>query len=246
MPARETEAIILRTFPLGEADRLVSFFGRASGRMRGVAAGARSVKNRYGSTLGVMSHVQLWYVEKETRELVRIQQAELLESLHKSQSDYELSTGLAIVSEISELVLPDHEVSESMFRLMLLTAREVERTADWTLPVTYFAFWTVRLGGWLPRFDRCAKCGKPFGAQVAYAAGWADGLFGEDCRSSGMRPLPVGARKLAEQFTGTSLDKLPAGELAKSDVEELREVCLNWIEHHTEKKLGTRRMLETT
>ena len=246
MPAKETEAIILRTFPLGEADRLVSFFGRSSGRMRGVAAGARSVKNRYGSTLGVMSHVQLWYIEKETRELVRIQQAELLESLHKSQSDYELSTGLAIVSEIAELVLPDHEVSESMFRLMLLAAREVERTADWTLPVSYFAFWTVRLGGWLPRFDRCAKCGTPFGAQPAYAAGWADGLFCENCRSSGMRPLHLEARKLAEQFAGTSLDKLAASGVPKREAEELREVCLNWIEHHTEKKLGTRRMLETT
>jgi DNA repair protein RecO (recombination protein O) len=246
MPARETEAIILRTFPLGEADRLVSFFGRASGRMRGVAAGARSVKNRYGSTLSVMSHVQLWYIEKETRELVRIQQAELLESLNKSQSDYELSTGLAIVSEISELVLPDHEVSEPMFRLMLLTAREVERTADWTLPVSYFAFWTVRLGGWLPRFDRCAKCGTAFGVDPAYAAGWADGLFCENCRSSGMRPLMVDGRKLAEQFAGTSLDKLDAKGMSKRDVEELREVCLNWIEHHTEKKLGTRRMLETT
>src|SRR5271157_4317746 len=222
MPARETEAIILRTFPLGEADRLVSFFGRVSGRMRGVAAGARSVKNRYGSTLSVMSHVQLWYVEKETRELVRIQQCELLESLNKSQSDYELSTGLAIVSEISELVLPDHEVSEPMFRLMLLTAREVERTADWTLPVAYFAFWTVRLGGWLPRFDRCPKCGKEFGALPAYAAGWADGLFCETCRSSGMRPLNLEARKLAEQFAGTSRDKLAAAELSKLDAEELR------------------------
>ena len=95
MPARETEAIILKTFPLGEADRLVSFLGRTSGRMRGVAAGARRIKNRYGSTLQVMSHVQLWYVEKETRDLVRIQQCELLESLNKSQSDYGLSTGLA-------------------------------------------------------------------------------------------------------------------------------------------------------
>src|SRR6201981_47719 len=74
MPARETEAIILKTFPLGEADRLVSFLGRTSGRLRGVASGARRIKNRYGSTLEVLSHVQLWYVERETRDLVRIQQ----------------------------------------------------------------------------------------------------------------------------------------------------------------------------
>src|SRR6266446_1196022 len=51
MPARETEAIILKTFPLGKADRLVSFLGRSSGRVRGVAEGGRRVKNRYGSTL---------------------------------------------------------------------------------------------------------------------------------------------------------------------------------------------------
>src|SRR5882762_6995222 len=168
MPARETEAIILKTFPLGEADRLVSFLGRASGRLRGVAAGARRVKNRYGSTLEVLSHVQIWYVEKETRELVRIQQCELLESFHKAQSNYGLSTGLAVISEISELILPEHEISEPMFRLILLAAREVERTGDWNLPLSYFAFWTVRLGGWLPRFDRCTACGAAFDAKPAF------------------------------------------------------------------------------
>src|SRR5256884_7368459 len=177
MPARETEAIILKTFPLGEADRLVSFFGRSSGRVRGVAAGARRLKNRYGSTLEVLSHVQIWYVEKETRDLVRIQQAELLESFHKAQSDYGLSTGLAVISEIAERILPEHEVSEPMFRLILLAAREVERTGDWHLPLSYFVFWTVRLGGWLPRFDRCVSCGAPFGSKPAFYIAHHPGLF---------------------------------------------------------------------
>src|SRR5260370_35552420 len=155
MTARETEAIILKRFALGEADRLVSFLGRSSGRVRGVAAGARRIKNRYGSTLEVLSHVQIWYVERETRELVRIQQTDLLESFHKAQSDYGLSTGLAVISEISELILPEHEVSEPMFRLILLAAREGERTGDWRLPLSSFAFWAVRLGGRLPRCHLC-------------------------------------------------------------------------------------------
>src|ERR1700751_2053813 len=103
MPARETEAIILKTFPLGEADRLVSFLGRASGRIRGVAGGARRVQECFGSSPEGLSHVQIWYVEKETRDLVRIQQCELLESFHRAQSDYGLSTGLAVISEVAEL-----------------------------------------------------------------------------------------------------------------------------------------------
>src|ERR1700682_6536042 len=208
MPARETEAIILKTFPLGEADRLVSFLGRTSGRVRGVAAGARRLKNRYGSTLEILSHVQIWYVEKETRDLVRIQQAELLESFHKAQSDYGLSTGLAVISEISELILPEHEVSEPMFRLILLAAREVERTGDWNLPLSYFAFWTVRLGGWLPRFDRCAGCNSEFGSTPAFYDAHQPGLFCEKCRRSGMKPLHHEARVLAERFTGERLDRI--------------------------------------
>jgi DNA repair protein RecO (recombination protein O) len=246
MPARETEAIILKTFSLGEADRLVSFFGRTSGRMRGVASGARRIKNRYGSTLEILSHVQVWYIERETRDLVRIQQCELLESFHKSQSDYELSTGLAVVSEVSEQVLPEHETAESMFRLLLLTVREIERTGAWALPLSYFAFWTVRLGGWLPQFGHCAACGRPFGSQPAFHASWEAGLLCEKCRRGGMKPLHLEARQLAERFAGVKLDKIEFLPEMQPSAAELREAALNWIAHHTEKPLATRKLLEPT
>lgn len=246
MPARETEAIILKTFPLGEADRLVSFLGRASGRVRGVAAGARRVKNRCGSSLEVLSHVQIWYVEKETRELVRIRQCELLESFHKAQSNYELSTGLAVISEAAESVLPDHEAAEPMFRLILLTVREIERTGDWTLPLSYFAFWTVRLGGWLPRFDRCSACGAEFGVGVAYHAPWEPGLLCEKCRRPGMKALHPEARQLAERFTSERLDRIENTHGMGPALRELREAALNWVEHNSDRKLKTRELLETT
>jgi DNA repair protein RecO (recombination protein O) len=244
MPARETEAIILKTFPLGEADRLVSFLGRTSGRIRGVASGARRVKNRFGSTLEALSHVQMWYVERETRDLVRIQQCELLESFHKAQSDYFLSTGLAVVSETVELVLPEHETAEPMFRLILLTVREIERRGNWALPLSYFAFWTVRLGGWLPRFDRCSVCGTAFGDQAAYHASWDPGLLCEKCRRSGMRPLHRPGRELGERFTGERLDRIEDSAPLQVPAAELREAALNWIEHHTDRKLKTRTLLE--
>jgi DNA repair protein RecO (recombination protein O) len=245
MPARETEAIILKTFPLGEADRLVSFFGRSSGRMRGVAAGARRLKNRYGSTLELLSHVQIWYVERETRDLVRIQQTELLESFHKAQSDYSLSTGLAVVSEIAELVLPEHETNEAMFRLILLIAREVERRGGSALPLSYFAFWAVRLAGWLPRFDVCARCGKPFGQGSAYQSSHHAGLLDHEHRFPGMKPVSAEARSLAEIYAKQRLDALDDALIGLPGVKELREAGLNWIEYHSERKLSTRQLLET-
>jgi DNA repair protein RecO (recombination protein O) len=246
MPARETEAIILKTFPLGESDRLVSFLGRSSGRLRGVASGARRLKNRYGSTLEVLSHVQLWYVERETRDLVRIQQCELLESFHKAQSDYGLSTGLALISEIAERVLPEQEVGEPMFRLLLLTAREVERRGSWPLPLAYFAFWTVRLGGWLPHLDRCAVCGKSFGDQTGFQFSQSPGLLCDNCKHAGMRPVGKRGRELAELFAGKNLDQLAISQEGAKAVTELREAALSWIEFHTERRLRTREFLETT
>jgi DNA repair protein RecO (recombination protein O) len=245
MPAQETEAIILKTFPLGEADRVVSFLGRTSGRLRGVAAGARLLKNRFGSTLEILSHVQIWYVERETRELVRIQQAESLESLHKAQCDYGLSTGLAVISEIAELVLPEHEVSEAMFRLTLMASREIERTGNWELPLSYFSFWTVRLGGWLPRFDRCASCGSAFAGGPAFYDARRAGLFCEKCRHAGMKPMQQQTRALAERFTGERLDRMPFDKEMQATAGELRRASLAWIELNAERRLNTPELLET-
>jgi DNA repair protein RecO (recombination protein O) len=238
MPARETEAIILKTFPLGEADRLVSFFGRSSGRLRGVAAGARRIKNRYGSTLEVLSHVQMRYVERETRDLVRIQECELLESFHRMQTDYGLSTGLALISEITERTLPEKEVGEPIFRLLLLTAREVERRGSWELPLAYFAFWTVKLGGYLPPLDRCSNCGFHFGQ--------ASGLECENCRKPGLRPVGKTGRDIAGLFASKRLDQIELRPESGKSMRELREALLDWIEQHVERRLHTREFLETT
>ena len=244
MPARETEAIILKTFPLGEADRLVSFFGRASGRIRGVAGGARRIKNRYGSSLELLSHVRIWYVEKETRDLVRIQQCELLESFHKAQADYGLSTGLAVVSEIAERVLPEQEVAEPMFRLLLVTVREIERRGEWTLPLTYFAYWTLKLGGWLPPLERCISCGRPFGSGPGYESSLFDGVYCTECRKTGMKTLSAAGRDLGAKFSG-KLESLVIERMEEVPLRELREALLNWIELQTERKLFTRELLET-
>ncbi len=86
MPVFESEAIVLRSFPLGESDRLVSFLSRDHGRLRGVASGARRTKSRFGSTLEPLSYVRIWFYQRETRDLVRISQTDLIESFSRMLS----------------------------------------------------------------------------------------------------------------------------------------------------------------
>jgi recombinational DNA repair protein (RecF pathway) len=133
-----------------------------------------------------------------------------------------------------------------MFRLILLTAREIERTKDWALPLSYFAFWTVRLGGWLPRFDRCASCGALFEAKPAFYSAHQPGLFCENCRRPGMKPLHREARNLAERFTNERLDRIEYESSLHAGARELREAALAWVEHHSERRLATRELLETS
>jgi DNA repair protein RecO (recombination protein O) len=243
MPLRESEALVLRSFPLGEADRLVSFLSRSMGRMRGVARGARRPKSRFGSTLEALSHVQIWFYERETRELVRINQCELIESFLDVQKDYERGLALALLSEISEAVLPDHEPSDAAFRLLLHTAQGLKTGRDSELCLTYFALWTVRLGGWLPQLDRCARCEGEFGNEGVHASPDYMGLACGRCRQPGMSALPARSLAQARQMLEQRLDRLKESKEGAGALGDLREYLLDVIEYHAEKKLSARRML---
>src|SRR5580698_5898554 len=144
MPLKESEAIVLRTFPLGEGDRLVSFLDRQAGRVRGVARGARLTKNRFGSTLELLSYIRIWYFERENRELVRINQCELIETFLDVQADYHAGVCLALISEITEAVLGEREVADAHFRLVLLTARAIRKHGASPVVLAYFCLWTTR------------------------------------------------------------------------------------------------------
>jgi DNA repair protein RecO (recombination protein O) len=242
MPQRESEAIILRSYSLGEADRLVSFFSRALGRMRGVAAGARRPKSRYGASLEMLSHVRIWWHERETRDLVRITQCELQESFLGAQSDYECGLALAAMSEVSETLLPEREASDPAFRLLLLTARAIERSRKAAVPLTYFCLWTVKLGGWMPEISKCKKCGRELTAG-AFASAARPGMLCGNCRLPGFRVLSGSSLLLARRMLQEKLEVL--SEMARpEDCVGLRTFLLDVIEHHAERKLNTRRMLE--
>ncbi len=66
MPAQASETLVLRTYPLKEADLVVSFFTRDQGKLRGVAKRARRTKNSFGSGLERLSHVRMYYFQRET------------------------------------------------------------------------------------------------------------------------------------------------------------------------------------
>lgn len=250
MPLHESEAIVLQSYALGEADRLVSFLSRTMGRMRGVAAGARRPKSRFGSTLERLSHIRIWFFERETRELVRINQCEMIESFLDAFRDYASSVVLALFSEITEAVLPEREASDANFRLLLLAAQTVKRTGKPELPLAYFALWTVKLGGWLPPLDRCGRCGSALRENSpAYFSPSAQAVGCSKCRRAGMRAVSPAALAAARRMLAERLDRLAqewaADPASARATRELTEIMLDVIEHQIDRKLTSRELLES-
>lgn len=214
------------------------------GRVRGVAAGARRPKSRFGSTLERMSYVHIWFFERETRDLVRISQCELIESFVGVFRDYSASVALTLMAEITEAVLPDREPADPSFRLLLLSAQAVKRQQGIDLPLAYFALWTVRLGGWLGSLDRCARCGVEL-ASVAYTSPSVPGIFCTKCRSTGMTTLSMEAVSAGRKMLSERLDRLDAKQFGPATVKELTTYSLDLIEQQIERRLNARAMLES-
>jgi DNA repair protein RecO (recombination protein O) len=245
MPLKESEAIVLRTFPLGEGDRLVRFLDRQFGRMSGVARGARLPKSRFGSTLELFSYVRIWYFERETRELVRINQCELLESFLDLQSDYQAGIYLALMSEVTEAVLGEREAADPQFRLLLLVARAIRKSGPSPAVLAYFALWTVRLGGWLGNLEQCARCGKALQQEPAFASAGSSGILCAACRDSATTPISQVALSIGREALSGTLERLLKTNPSLAASFEISSFALDILEHHIERKLMARQMLVT-
>ena len=146
-----SESLILRTYPFGEADLIVSFLARDTGKQRGVAKRARRVKAGFGASLERLSQVRMHYVKRETRELVTLQEAEIIRSPFDLSSSYELSLALDLMAEVTEHLLPPEETNERFFRLLLAMIdhlRQARESGLWCV-MAYFPLWSLRLAGLL-------------------------------------------------------------------------------------------------
>jgi DNA repair protein RecO (recombination protein O) len=246
MPLKESEAIVLRSFPLGEGDRLVSFLDRQTGRLRGVARGARLPKSRFGSTLELLSHIRIWYFERESWELVRINQCELIESFLDVQRDYQAGVCLALVSEVTEAVLGEREAADAQFRLVLLTAKAIRIHGPSHVILAYFFLWTARLGGWLGSLDRCTECGRALPNELLFSSPRSAGLSCGDCRDEWMRPVSQAALQVGRQALSGTLEVLLKRRPPEAASKEISSYALDVIEYHVERKFVSKQMLEAS
>ncbi|HET9531933.1 MAG TPA: DNA repair protein RecO [Blastocatellia bacterium] len=164
MPIHTTEAFVLRTYTLAEADKICVFMTKDLGKVRGVAHGARKMKSRFGSALEPFTEVTLTYFYREGRELMSVSTAEILRShFHSAARSVETAGAFSYMAELLTEFLPDHEPNERLYRLVSASLDAIEREKELLRLLRYFETWLLRLTGFFPDTSRCAACDEPSG-----------------------------------------------------------------------------------
>lgn len=149
-------AVVLRTWKLGEADRIISLYGAQSGKIRAVAKGVRKTHTKFGARLEPISYVniQCW----KGRDLDIITQVDSIELFPKIKGDFErIRKGLAMVEVIEELV-GDTDADFEIFRLLVRGLYRLE-TEDSPFLLSGFLWRLLQVQGLTPELDICIECG---------------------------------------------------------------------------------------
>jgi len=243
MALRESEAIVLRTYPLREADLLVTLFTRAEGKVHGVARSAKKSKRRFGGALEPLTYVRAFYDVRERQELARLDSCEVLESPLASEVSYARAVGLGHIAELLDELLPDHEANDAIFRLTLSVLQMLTGPEIW-MPITYFDLWLTRLVGFLPEFTECVVCGRNLNSDRAYFHALADGLMCANDKRLASSELTPESRALAARMFRAPVDAFAGMGWPKSQGADLRKLVIQILQRHIEKKLITAGMLE--
>jgi len=155
----ETEGIILKTYSLAEADKIVVLLTQNEGLVRGVAKGAKRLKSRFGGGLEPFSVINLTYFQKEERELVSISHIELVQSYFESASNPQFLQKFAYLVDLLTEFAPPHDPNENLYRMTKICLETAAKIPESLESVTlYFELWLLRLGGYLPNWNKCDNC----------------------------------------------------------------------------------------
>src|ERR1051325_1913898 len=175
MPLKEAEAIVLRPYPLREADLLVTLFTRQEGKVRGVAKSAKKSRKRFGGALEPLTYIRAYWEDRAGADLARLDSCDVLDSPLSSRVDYERAVALAHLAEVVDELMPDREHNDAVFRLIVTALTKLHAGAVW-LPRTYFDLWMARLTGLLPELGACMACGEALNGSRAFFHPLQDGL----------------------------------------------------------------------
>jgi len=225
-------AFALRTWPLREADLIVSAYAREHGRIRGVARGAMRPKGRWAGALDALTEIEVEWRAREGEELLGFTDGSIVRSPYRAGLGLDATWALAFVAELVDLTAPAGDADETLYRLLRATVDAALAGAPAVALARYAQAWVLRLHGVLPDEAACVACGEP----LREGGAWHWSLHGIGCSRChrGEEGVVVMPQDLA--FL-ESVRRIAPKDLSPPDPAVLRRVG-NLLRHVTREALG--------
>lgn len=240
--ATTTEAVVLRSFAYGEADRILHLYTAERGRLGAIAKGVRKTRSRFGGRLEPFSHVEV-VLHRGRGELATVTGAALVRSHDAIRVDsYRLRVGVIGLEAMLRLFTEEERNERAFLALtrFLDALDEIDRPSAGRPeldPVGLsFQLKLLWVSGFLPHLGSCVECGA-----TDEIVGFQPGAGGVVCSHCDTTAIPVSAGGLAGVATllGTPIADASHQELGERALREALAVVSSSYEHHGGFRLRT-------
>ena len=211
MRHQASDAFILGTYPLRERDRIVVFLTRDAGKKRGVARGSRGPKSAFSGALEPMTEARVLYFEKEGRELVSLDSADVIRSSFPLAKDLDRGLLLSACAESLQTFVSDSDPAEPFYRLARHVIDALFAGAPADAVAAYFDVWILKLSGLFPSPAECAVCGATLSAEGALLFDETrPGFVHAECRRGEAQRVSPAGRQALRRILSSPLDSSAA------------------------------------
>lgn len=233
MGLRHDQGIVLRSYPFGEADRVVVLLSPNHGKLRAVAKGVRKTTSRFGGRLEPFTHVDL--VLYEGRNLDTITQVSVIDVFPHLREDLDRVLAAGTMVEAVDAVTEEGEGAARAFLLLQRGLRALEAGPRHADLLTAFLLKVADVVGVAPALGECAGCGtRDEATWFSFAAG---GALCERCRVAGAVVLRAGLTAYLAALAAADLAELPPADPSFSG--EALGVTRRFLEYHLERRLAS-------
>lgn len=236
---KHDQGIVLRSYPFGEADRVVVLLSPNNGKIRTVAKGVRKTKSRFGGRLEPFTHVDL--VLYEGRNLDTITQVAVLEPFPRLRADLDAVVGAGTMVEAADAVAQEEESSVRLFLLLQRGLKALEAGRHSSDLMTSFLLKLADVVGVAPALVQCASCGKVDDLhRFSFGGG---GVICDRCHIDGGVKLRAGVTAYLAGLADADLTSLTPGTDASLSGEAMG-IARRFVEYHLDRKLISMAVME--
>lgn len=260
MPVHKTPAIVIRTYPLQDSHKIITFYTPEHGKVKVVAYGVKSLKSKLSGSLELLNHGMLLFNYKENRDLQNLTSFDIIEGFDGIRSDFTRITYGCYFAELVDAITIEGDANPDIFNLLIYTYQFLSEIDDVPLLARVFEIKFLELAGFSPQLTQCANCSSEVTAflpkklksnysgspEIVFSVGHG-GVLCIEChhRDTNAFSIAPGSCELLKTLRSSDLTMLNRIRASSRNHRELKLLLSSFIQYHTERNIKSLKFIES-